>query len=236
MNLSTLGLALIILLLASPRLWSRYIFFKHSRKRQDLPGTGLELLQHQLKALELDQVKLVQADNRNHYDPNSSSVCLADSILNSSSLTALVRTAYTLGYALQHRRNLILCRCRQGLLELAEHGELSGSSLLLISPMAGLVNPELGGLLLFCAVTCMLGCALLRLLVIPIEWQAGFGFALPLLNQSAQFDSHDQLAFRQLMVACVLNRSAGALTNLLDSRHWLKALPFSRRLKQEQEL
>ena len=136
------------------------------------------------------------------------------------------------GHAVQHQQLSTLCRCRQGLLELAEHGELAGSSILLLSPLTGLLNPDFGGLLLFCGVAIMLGCTLVRLLVVPIEWQAGFQIALPLLNHSAQFDEHDQLAFRQLMTACVVSRSANALVSLLDSRHWLKAMGFRTKQKE----
>ncbi|MEH6470483.1 MAG: zinc metallopeptidase [Halopseudomonas sp.] len=227
MNILIIGLA-IILLLAAPKLWARYIFFKHNSGRKDLPETGGELVCHQLEKLQLSEVHLSQAQNRSHYDRRTKSVCLTDGTMNNRSLTALVRAAFEVGHAIQDQQRGALSRYRQGLLELAGYGERLGSGALLLSPIIALLVPSLGGLLLFCAIVSMLTGAMVHMMVIPIEWQAGFQFALPLLKQS-QFGQQDQIAVKEILTACALSHFAYALANLLDGRHWLKALGFKPR-------
>lgn len=222
MNILMTGL-LIILILAGPKLWTRAIFFKYSQNRKDLPQTGGELACSQLEKLQLADVKLVRSSDRSHYDQRTHSVCLTDGTMNTRSLTALVRAAFEIGHVLQYQRQGALSRYRQGLLELAAYGERLGSGALLLSPLLALLLPNLGGLLLICAIISMLTGAMIELLVIPIEWQAGFQFALPLLKQS-HLPAQDQRAVEAILTACALSHSAYALANLLDGRHWLKAL------------
>ncbi len=222
MNILIAGLT-IILVLAAPKLWARYIFFKHNRGRHDLHQTGGELVCKLLQKLHLTDVHLIRAESRSHYDLLTKSVCLTEGTMNNHSLTALVRAAFEVGHALQDKHKGALSRYRHGLLELAGHGERLGSGALLLAPLCALLVPKLGGLLLICALISMLTGALIQLLVIPIEWQAGFQFALPLLIQS-QLEQQDQQAVREILTACALSHFAYALANLLDGRHWLKAL------------
>ncbi len=226
MNTLIFGMAL-ILLLAAPKIWARYIFFKHNQGRQDLPGTGGELVNRQLAKLHLDEVQLTRAGDRSHYDPTTKSVCLTDGTMNNRSLTALVRAAFELGHAMQDKKKHRLSSYRQGLLTLAKHGERMGSGALLLAPLVAIAIPGLGGLLLFCAVVSMLTGAMVHLVMVPIEWQAGFQFALPMLKQIAPMDSQDQQAVRQIMTACAFSHFAYALANLLDGRHWLSILGLS---------
>lgn len=218
----------IVLVLAAPKLWTRAIFFKYNQGRKDLPQTGGELASNQLQQLKLADVQLIRTQHRSHYDLHTKSVCLTDNTMNNHSLTALVRAAFEVGHALQDKQQGALSRYRQGLLELAGYGEKLGSGALLLSPFIALLLPSLAGLLLFCALISMLTGAMIELLVVPIEWQAGFQFALPLLKQSHLL-AQDQQAVREILMACALSHFAYSLANLLDGRHWLKALGFKPR-------
>lgn len=222
MNILIIALS-IILLLAAPKLWTRAIFFKHNQSRKDLPLTGGELACRQLEQLQLSDVQLVSAASRSHYDRQTKTVCLTEGTMNNHSLTALVSAAFEVGHALQDKQRSGLSRYRQGLLELAGYGERLGSGALLLAPLIALLVPSLGVLLLFCAVVSMLTGTMVHLVVIPIELQAGFQFALPLLANS-RLQQQDQQAIREILTACALSHFAYSLANLLDVRHWLKVL------------
>lgn len=228
MNTLIFGTAL-ILLLAAPKLWARYIFFKHNQGRKDLPGTGGELVNRQLAQLKLSGVHLIPARNRSHYDPYTHSVCLTDNTMNNRSLTALVRAAFEVGHAVQDKKQHRLSHYRQGLLSLARYGERLGSGALLLAPLIAIAIPSLGGMLLFCAVVSMLTGAMVHLIIVPLEWQAGFQIALPMLKQIAPLGQQDQQAVRQILTACAFSHFAYALANLLDGRHWLSILGFQTR-------
>ncbi|WP_207060862.1 zinc metallopeptidase [Motiliproteus sp. SC1-56] len=214
----------VILTLASPKIWARYVFYKHSCKRQDLPGTGGDLARLLTRCLPLNRVSLKQAENRSHYDLETSSLNLSAYTMNSRSLTAVVRAAYEVGHAVQHQHNGDMARFREGLLTLARFGEKLGSGAFLVAPLMAIVLPPAAGLLLFVALVSMLTGAVIHLVLLPMEWQASFHLARPLLAESRYVPHQESGAVRQLLLACAFSQLAYALANLLDGRHWLKVL------------
>lgn len=223
MDALIIGLA-VVLALAAPKLWARSIFYKYSRRRQDLPGTGGDLVRQLTHRLALRRVSLKSAQSRSHYDPETSSVHLTDHTMNNRSLTAVVRAAYEIGHALQHQRNSALAYFRHGLLTLARTGERLGSGALLAAPLVALFAPPLAGLLLFIALVSMVTGAAIHLVLLPIEWQASFHLAKPLLAEGRFVPHQEKAAVQQLLLACAFSQLAYALANLLDGRHWLKVL------------
>lgn len=227
MNALILGLSL-VLLLAAPKLWARYVFYKYSRQRADIPGTGEQFARHLIERLNLVRVKLQQARNRSHYNPFTKVICLTEQTMQARSLTAVVRTAFEVGHALQDRKDASLLKFRDGLLQLARLGEQVGSGALITAFIMALIVPPVAGLLLFIALVSMLTGAAVHLILVPIEWQAGFVFALPVLSESRYISAKDEVAVRQLLVACAFSRLAYALANLLDGRHWLRVLDLKK--------
>lgn len=223
MDLLFIGLAL-ALLLAAPKIWARYVFYKHSVLRKDIPGTGGQLVTHLLRRLKLVRVKLKRARHRSHYNADTKAVCLTDQTMNTRSLTAVVRAAFEVGHAAQDAKDTSVLRFREGILRLAKLGEWVGSGALLSAPLMAIVLPPFAGLLLFVALVSMLTGAAVHVVLLPIEWQAGFAFALPLLNDGSYVREEDQAAVKQLLIACAFSRLAYALANLLDGRHWLRVL------------
>lgn len=223
MNAIILGLS-VVLALAAPKLWARYIFYKYSILRKDLPHTGGDLVRRLRGPLRLVRVQLKRATHRSHYNVHTETVHLSETTMNTRSLTALVRAAFEIGHALQHKRDAPTARFRVRLLWLARLGEKFGSAFLLASPLVALPAPPLAVLLLFVAIVSMLTGAAIHLVVLPIEWQAAFRYALPLLHAERYIGPRDREAVTQLMTACACSQLAYALANLLDGRHWLKAL------------
>ncbi|MCW8884518.1 MAG: zinc metallopeptidase [Motiliproteus sp.] len=219
------------LMLAAPKIWARYIFYKHSIQRKDIPGTGGQLVTHLLRRLKLARVKLKRARYRSHYNSTAKSVCLTEQTMNTRSLTAVVRAAFEVGHAMQDAKDASLLRFREGVLRLARLGEQVGSGAFLSAPLIALVFPPFAMLLIFIAVVSMLTGAAVHLMLLPIEWKAGFLFAMPLLNEGSYIREEDKPAVRQLLIACAFSRLAYAMGNLLDGRHWLRVLGMKWRRK-----
>ena len=140
MNALIIGL-MIIILLALPKLWARYVFYKYSGQRQDIPGTGGQLATHLIARLHLVRVQLKKAGSRSYYNPFTKVICLTEQTMNARSLTAVVRAAFEVGHALQDRNNGSVLRYRDGLLALARLGERVGSGALLTAFIMALLVP-----------------------------------------------------------------------------------------------
>ncbi len=136
----------------------------------------------------------------------------------------MVRGAFEVGHALQDNRNERLLNYRYQLLQLAAAGERFGIVGVLLSPIIAAFSLQLGGVLLFAGVVSLFSGIATQLLVVPIEWEAGFSIALPLLTKGAYIAPQDGAAVRLLFLACALSRLAHALADIIDGRHWLRVI------------
>src|SRR5690554_5292538 len=93
---------LLLLLIFGPGYWASHILKKYSTPRQDIPGTGGELVEHLRKRFGLDDLKLESSEQGDHYDPRDKTVRLSKDNLEGRSLTAVAVAAHEFGHALQH--------------------------------------------------------------------------------------------------------------------------------------
>jgi len=232
MDILLIGLT-VVLLLAAPKVWARYVFYKHSRSSHGLNCSGGELARQLLTRLRLNRVSLDQAQHRSHYDSRTRTLRLSAHTMHRCSMTAVGRAAFEVGHALQHHRDEGLLHYKEGLLRLARLGEVGGSGGLLLAPFLAPFTPAIAMLLLFCALVSMITGAAVHLVVLPIEWQAGFALAMPILEQHRPLNPAQRRAAREVMLACTCSRLAFALSDLLDGRHWLKAVGFKRKPRSD---
>ena len=66
--------------------------------------------------------------------------------------------------------------------------------------------------------------ALVQLVTLPVELDASFNKALPLLQQGQYLDQQDMVAARQILKAAALTYVAGSLASLLNVWRWLRFL------------
>jgi len=59
---------LIVALVFGPQLWAQWAFRRHSKNREDIPGTGAELARHLLDKMNITGVGVEQTDKGDHYD------------------------------------------------------------------------------------------------------------------------------------------------------------------------
>ena len=221
----------ILILLAGiilPGIWVRKILAKYSEPadRYRDQGTGAELARHLLNQFELTEVKVETSDQGDHYDPAVRAVRLTEANFNSHSLTAITVAAHEVGHALQHARGEALLSTRQRLVAVAIHGERIGQVLLIAAPIVMLVArvPQASLAILLLAVASMALGTLVHLVTLPVELDASYNKALPILQQGNYLHDGDLPHARRILKAAALTYVAGSLASLLNLGRWISVL------------
>ncbi|HEY9032845.1 MAG TPA: zinc metallopeptidase [Pseudomonadales bacterium] len=219
---------LLIGLLVMPRLAIIHTLKKHNIARADIPGSGGQFAGHLLKRLALaDDVSVEAVDGGDHYDPQAKTVRLGRDHFDRHSLAALVVAAHEVGHALQHAENNRWLALRQQLLNAAQLIEKIAPLTLTIAPLLLAVtrSPLLSFVVLAIGFLSIAMTTLLHLLTLPVELDASFNKALPLLvdgNYLPQPDDYPKA--RTLLRAAALTYVAQSLFNLLNIAYWLRLL------------
>ncbi len=219
-------LALLVGAIFGPQWWASYTFRRYSKPRDDIPGTGGELAQHLLKRMQIAPVGVEQTEEGDHYDPNSCMVRLSAGNFSGRSLTAVAVAAHEVGHAIQHHRKESLLATRTRLITLAHWGEKVGAALMFAIPVVTLITrvPH-SGLLFFLLGFASMGMAtLVHLVTLPVEWDASFNKALPLLKEGNYIAKRDERAVRQILRAAALTYVAASLASLLNLARWMSFL------------
>lgn len=216
---------LLVLLILGPQWWVRSVLSRYNQEDPRFPGTGGELARHLLDRLSLNQVKVevVSGAQGDHYDPESRCVRLSPANLQGRSLTAVVTSAHEVGHAMQHALGYSPFRWRMRLARIALVAERLGSFLLFAVPVLTLASKAPGvGLLLFVAAASSLGVGLLvQLVTLPVEWDASFKRAMPLLA-SGYLEEAQLPAARTILRACAFTYVAASLAGLLNFWRWMR--------------
>ncbi|OOZ37229.1 zinc metallopeptidase [Solemya velesiana gill symbiont] len=219
-------LIILALLILAPQLWVRHVLSRYNNEDEDFPGSGGELARHLLDRLGLEDVRVEPAQGQgDHYDPVDRAVRLTPDKLRNRTLTAITTAAHEVGHALQHSQGYRPFQWRMRLAGLAVGFERLGSFLLFAVPLLAAITkaPAAGLLMLFAAFTTIGVGVLVQLLTLPVEWDASFGRALPILE--AGYIKPDQKeAARRILRACALTYVASSLAGLLNFWRWLSVL------------
>lgn len=216
-------IAVILMVVFLPNLWVSYVLKKYNRRPEpNFPGTGGELARHLLDRFGLEDVRVVVTPDGDHYNPTDRTVALTEDKYNGRTLAAIVVAAHECGHAIQHARREPFFLLRHRLAQSAHSAQLLGSAMLAASPFVGglTLSPHLG-LLSFVGAFLVLGYGVLvQLVTLPVEFDASFNKALPIL--STGYVSDTQLsASKTILRAAAWTYVAGALVQLLNFWRWL---------------
>lgn len=220
-----IALLLLVGIIFGPQWWAGYTLKRYSRPRDDIPGSGSELAAHLLKRLAIG-AGVEQTERGDHYDPMTRMVRLSPDNFSGRSLTAVAVAAHEVGHAIQHQRNEPLLATRTRLFTLAHWGEKVGAVLMLAIPVVTLITriPH-SGLLLFLLGFASMGLAtLVHLITLPVEWDASFNKALPILREGGYIAPQDERVVRRILKAAALTYLAASLASLLNLARWLAFL------------
>ncbi len=219
-------LILLVALIYGPQIWAKRILTKYSKHRDDFPGTGGELARHLLDKLDMSEVKVEVTELGDHYDPIEKSVRLSQANWGSHSLTAVVTAAHEVGHAIQDRTAYQPLQARSKLVGVAHMAEKIGAGLMMMIPVVAIIaRIPAAGLLMFLGGLASLGASVIvHLVTLPVEWDASFKRALPILEKGEYISNKDQLAARQILTACALTYVASSLSSLLNLWRWIAIL------------
>lgn len=217
---------ILIILLFGPQWWAQYTFRRYAKPLKHIPGSGAELARHLLDRFEMQTVNVEKtaADN-DHYDPQSRSVRLSPDNHDQNSLTAIAVAAHEVGHAIQHHRGETLLSLRTRLVQVAVVAQKFGAAALVIMPLAALLTraPSTGLMFLIAGVSSLFIAALVHLVTLPVELDASFNKALPILREG-YVSSDDEPKVRKILRAAALTYLAGSLASLLNLWRWIAIL------------
>jgi Zn-dependent membrane protease YugP len=226
MHLMIIGLFLAALVWG-PQAWARYTFNRYSGSLERIPGTGGELARHLLDQFDLQAVGVEQTEmGGDHYDPTTRTVRLGPDNYANHSLTAVAVAAHEVGHAIQHHRNEPRFALRTRLVQLTQSAQQLGAAAMFAVPliMAVTRRPSAGILLVLLGILSMGSATLVHLVTLPVEFDASFGKALPILKRGQYISKVDEAAVARILKAAALTYVAASLASLLNIGRWIAML------------
>ena len=218
-------LAIFLLLMFLPQWWVKHVMQKYSKPINALPGTGGELAQHLIDHYQIP-ASLEITEQGDHYDPQSKTVRLSPQYFNGKSLTAIAIAAHEVGHAIQDHKQDQLLNLRGVMVKNAQRFEKLGSGIILTAPLLGGLahSPAVGIFIALIGLLSMGSIVLVHLVSLPVEFDASFNKALPVLEAGNYVTKRDLLPVRQVLLAAALTYVAAALASLLNVGRWLAIL------------
>jgi hypothetical protein len=219
-------LGIVLLLIMGPQLWVQYVLAKYNRDpEENFPGKGGELARHLLDRYELHQVRVEQAESFDHYDPGEKVVRLSKDKLEGKTLTAITIAAHEVGHALQDATQLPLFVWRTRLGSVAVGAQRLGSFLLFVAPILSIATraPAAGLLSALAAFLVMGSNVVVQLATLPVEFDASFKKALPLLK-SGYLRPDQYRGAESILRAAAFTYLSASLAGLLNFWQWMRVL------------
>jgi Zn-dependent membrane protease YugP len=208
-------------------MWIKSVLQRHSVERSDFPGTGGEFARHLLDEMKLYHVNVEETTTLgDHYDPEKKVVRLTTQHFDGHSLAAVVVAAHEVGHAMQDATNYRPLQARTRLAKQAHTIERVGMAVMLASPLVMLISksPHVMLLQIFLGVLTLGATIVLHAMTLPVEFDASFRRALPVLKAGRYVGDRDLSAARQILRAAALTYVASAAMSLLDVARWFRIL------------
>lgn len=218
---------LVLIIIFGPQFWVKYTLKRYSDPIPSLPGTGSELAKHLLNRLGIDNVKVEEGKiDENLYDSYNKVVKLSPDVHSEKSLTAVTIAAHEVGHAIQDHLNYAPMRLREKLALSTFILEKIAAILLISVPFISLLTrlPQLGIITFLCGI-CLLGLPiLLHLITLPVEFDASFNRALPLLKEGNYLPNEAMPFANKILTAAALTYVSASLVSLLNFYRWIAIL------------
>ena len=169
-----------------PSIWVNYVLRKNNNPLPDMPFTGNELGLKILQENKLENVLIEPIKQIDHYNPLEKKVNISEDKLNKKSITSIAVVAHEIGHAIQDKENYKPLLLRQKLIEKTMIFQRLGSFLLIIG-LPSIFAITKSPFITFLAAIIIMGClstnVLIHLITLPVEFDASFKRALPILQR-----------------------------------------------------
>ncbi len=219
-------IAAVLAFIYLPQMWVQWVLNRHNQRQENnFPGSGGELARHLLDRYDLQEIKVEITEIGDHYDPLTRTVRLTRDKFEGKTLTAITVAAHECGHAFQHAAAEPMFMLRTRLATIAVLAQRLGSFLLFVAPVLVLVTkaPSVALLNITGAFLVMGFAVAMHLLTLPVEIDASFNKALPLL-ESGYLDKKQIPAARSILRAAAWTYVAASLATLLNFWRWLAVL------------
>jgi Zn-dependent membrane protease YugP len=219
-------MAVILALAVLPQMWVRRVIDTHGAERSDFPGTGGEFARHILDEMRLGHVRVEETKAGDHYDPEAKAVRLLPKHFGGRSLAAVVIAAHESGHAMQDASGYAPLQARTRLAKQALRMEKVAAVVMLAVPIVMVVAkaPQFALIEVLVGVMIFALAILVHAVTLPVEFDASFRRALPVLKAGRYIDDNDMPAARQILRAAAFTYVAAAAMSLLDVARWLRVL------------
>ena len=169
-----------------PSIWVNYVLRKNNNPLPDMPFTGNELGLKILQENKLENVLIEPIKQIDHYNPLEKKVNISEDKLYKKSITSIAVVAHEIGHAIQDKENYKPLLLRQKLIEKTMIFQRIGSFLLIIG-LPSIFAITKSPFITFLAAIIIMGClstnVLIHLITLPVEFDASFKRALPILQR-----------------------------------------------------
>ena len=218
----------VILLIILPQLWVRSTLNKYANEPASIGRTGAEIAREILNRNNLNNIAVEETQVGDHYDPIAKAVRLTPNFYRGNSLSAVTVAAHECGHAIQDAENYGFMRLRTLVTPVIQICQF-GPMLLMISIMltAFLASP-IWKLTAVIGLFMYTGIFFFQMITLPVELDASFGRAVPVLEGSGYISSDEKEKARKILQACAFTYVAAALFSLIEILRWALIL-FSNR-------
>lgn len=220
-----IGSVILIAVIAGPGIWAKLVLQRHSKPDPAYRYTGQQFAQRLIEQFRLKGVTVAQGQSgMNCYELDNKRVCLEETYFQQPSLTAITVAAHEVGHAIQDYTDYQGMRSRQKLAKTAMIAGRFSNGALIAAPLLGLVSrsPSVGLMIFGVALVGAITMVLVRLATLPVEIDASFNRALPILKDAGYLNEQDLRKARSILRACALTYVANSLQGLLQLQRFFR--------------
>ena len=220
------GVLIVLAIIFGPSLWVKLVMWRYSTNKPEMPGTGGELAKHLIKRFSLKDVEVEVTELGDHYDPIEKKVRLLREHYESKSLTAIAIAAHEVGHAIQDQQGDKRLTARTKMVPIVDKVARWSVGIIYLSPVIGIItrHPMPFSLLLFLGLSGFIARMMVHAVTLPIEFDASFSKALPLLREGNYVSQSEEKAASHILRAAALTYVSAALADILNLGRWLVIL------------
>ncbi|MBR16045.1 MAG: peptidase [Gammaproteobacteria bacterium] len=222
----SIGLLILLALIFGPSLWVKFVMKRYSKEKPEMPGTGGELAKHLIERFTLKDVKVEVTELGDHYDPVEKKVRLLREHYESKSLTAVAIAAHEVGHAIQDQQGDKRLATRTKMIPVADKVARWSAAIISLSPVIGIItrHPMPFSLVLLLGLSGFIARMMVHAVTLPIEFDASFAKALPVLREGSYVSKSDEDAVSRILRAAALTYVSAALADILNLGRWIAIL------------
>jgi len=215
---------IVVALISGPGIWVKAVMKKHHSPADRYPGSGSEFAIHLLEILGMEHVKVEKTPLGDHYDPGNKVVRLSEPNHDGRSLTAITVAAHEVGHAIQDYDGYLPLKLRTRLAAAASILATVGSAMIWITPLIMLAFrvPQIGLFSIIGGLVAVISSSIVHLITLPVEWDASFGRALPVMNKGGYLLNGDLPKAKSILRAAAMTYVSASLLSIAQVWRWLR--------------